>query len=49
VWRWIEAGELVVHRFGRAVRIAPADRDSFRVRHRGVSSSDNKSHGQSRA
>jgi excisionase family DNA binding protein len=43
VWRWIDAGELVVHRFGHAVRIAPADRDTFQARHRGVSSSDNKS------
>lgn len=47
VWRWIDDGDLVVHRFGRAVRIAPADRDSFAARCRGVSSGGSKSHDKS--
>jgi excisionase family DNA binding protein len=47
VWRWVKDGELVVHRLGRTVRIAPADRDSFQTRHRDVSSGDNKSPDQS--
>ena len=29
VRRWIAAGELVVHHFGRSIRIAQADLDAF--------------------
>ncbi len=34
VRRWIEAGDLVVHRFGRMVRIHHKDRDTFEKVHR---------------
>lgn len=34
IWREIAAGKLVVHRFGRAVRISPRDRASYAARHR---------------
>jgi excisionase family DNA binding protein len=29
VWRWIDDGELPIHRFGRAVRIALTDYEAF--------------------
>jgi excisionase family DNA binding protein len=29
VWRWIDAGDLVAHRFGRSVRISDSDRRAF--------------------
>jgi excisionase family DNA binding protein len=34
VRRWIGAGELVAHRFGRAVRIAESDLKAFIAQHR---------------
>ena len=36
VHRWIDAGDLIVHRFGRSVRIADNDRRAFLAAHRGV-------------
>ncbi len=34
VHRWIDAGDLIVHRFGRSVRIADNDRRAFLAAHR---------------
>ena len=34
VRRWIKAGDLVAHRFGRMVRIHRKDRDTFEKLHR---------------
>ena len=34
VRRWLERGELVGHRFGHQLRIAPADLDTFVKLHR---------------
>ncbi len=34
VHRWIDAGDLIVHRFGRSVRIADHDRRAFLAAHR---------------
>ncbi len=34
VHRWIDAGDLIVHRFGRSVRIADHDRRAFIAAHR---------------
>ena len=34
VRRWIDAGDLVAHRFGRMVRIHRNDRDTFEKLHR---------------
>lgn len=34
VHRWINAGDLIVHRFGRSVRIADNDRRAFLAAHR---------------
>ncbi len=34
VRRWIDAGDLVAHRFGRSVRIADNDRRAFLAAHR---------------
>ncbi len=34
VRRWIKAGDLVAHRFGRMVRISRKDRDAFEKLHR---------------
>ncbi len=34
VYRWIDAGDLIVHRFGRSVRIADHDRRAFLAAHR---------------
>jgi excisionase family DNA binding protein len=36
VHRWIDAGDLIVHRFGRSLRIADNDRRAFLAAHRGV-------------
>jgi excisionase family DNA binding protein len=36
VHRWIDAGDLIVHRFGRSVRISDNDRRAFLAAHRGV-------------
>jgi excisionase family DNA binding protein len=36
VHRWIDAGDLIVHRFGRLVRIADDDRRAFLAARRGV-------------
>ena len=36
VRRWVEAGELIAHRFGRAVRIAEGDLRAFLAIHRKV-------------
>ncbi len=36
VHRWIDAGDLIVHRFGRSVRIADNDRRAFLAAHRDV-------------
>lgn len=36
VWRWVDAGDLVAHRFGRSVRIADDDLRAFLAQHRGV-------------
>ena len=35
VRRWISAGELLAHKFGRRVRIADVDLHGFLNRHRG--------------
>jgi excisionase family DNA binding protein len=35
VRRWVAAGELLAHKFGRRVRIADVDLDGFLNRHRG--------------
>lgn len=35
VRRWISAGDVVVHRFGGAVRVAEGDLRSFLAMHRG--------------
>ena len=35
LWRLIDRGELKVHRFGRAVRISPADLAAFVAARRG--------------
>ncbi len=35
VRRWIEGGQLIAHRFGRAVRIAEEDVRAFLAAHRG--------------
>ncbi len=34
VHRWIKAGKLVVHRFGRMVRVYKKDRENFEKLHR---------------
>ena len=34
VWRWVEDGELVVHRFRGSVRVAEADLNAFLAGHR---------------
>jgi excisionase family DNA binding protein len=34
VWRWIDVGDLVPHRFGRSVRIADGDLRAFLAQHR---------------
>ena len=36
VRRWIKSGELIVHRFGRQIRIAPADYKLFLRQRRGL-------------
>ncbi len=36
VRRWIKSGELPVHRFGTAVRIAESDLKGFIARHRDI-------------
>ena len=36
VWRWIDAEDLIVHRFGRSVRIADNDRRAFLAAHRDI-------------
>ncbi len=36
VWRWIDAGNLVPHRFGRSVRVADSDLRTFLAQHRSV-------------
>ena len=36
VHRWIDAGDLIVHRFGRSVRIADNDRRAFLAAHRDI-------------
>ncbi len=36
VHRWIDAGDLIVHRFGRSVRIADNDRRAFLEAHRDI-------------
>lgn len=36
VRRWIAAGDLAVHHFGRSIRIAQADLDAFIAQHRRV-------------
>ena len=34
--RWVEAGELIPHRFGRQLRVSPEDRKTFEKLRRGV-------------
>ncbi len=34
VHRWIDSGDLVVHRFGRSVRISDNDLRAFQAQHR---------------
>ncbi len=36
VWRWIYAGDLVAHRFGRSVRISDSDLRAFLAAYRGL-------------
>ena len=36
VYRWIDAGDLIVYRFGRSVRIADNDRRAFLAAHRDI-------------
>ena len=36
VHRWIRSRQLVAHRFGRVVRIAPADFEAFLNKHKDV-------------
>jgi excisionase family DNA binding protein len=36
VHRWICMGDLIVHRFGRSVRISDNDRRAFLAAHRGI-------------
>ena len=32
--RWIDAGDLIVHRFGRSVRVSDDDKRAFQAQHR---------------
>ena len=36
VRRWVDAGELVAHRFGRQLRVSPEDLKTFEKLRRGV-------------